>query len=53
MFNLLQTQIANNESVIVQNGKIYVVLIVVCMILIGLFLYVASLDYKVHLMEKK
>jgi CcmD family protein len=53
MFNLLQTQVANNESIMVQNGKIYLVMTIVSIILIGLFIYVASIDKKVTELEKK
>ena len=53
MFNLLQTQVANNEGIMVQNGKIYLVMTIVSIILIGLFIYVASIDKKVSELEKK
>jgi CcmD family protein len=53
MFNLLQTQVVNNESIMVQNGKIYLVMTIVSIILVGLFLYVASVDKKVSQLEKK
>jgi CcmD family protein len=53
MINLLQTQVANNESIMVQNGKIYLVMTIVSIILIGLFIYVASIDKKVAQLEKK
>ena len=53
MFNLLETQIANNESFMVQNGKIFLVMTIVSIILIGLFIYVASIDRKVSQLEKK
>jgi CcmD family protein len=52
MFNLLQTQVANNESIMVQNGKIYLVMTIVSIILIGLFIYVASIDKKLTQLEK-
>lgn len=52
MFNLLQTQIVKNESFMVQNGKIYLVMTIVSIILIGLFIYVASIDRKVSQLEK-
>ncbi|MEO6720368.1 MAG: CcmD family protein [Ferruginibacter sp.] len=35
------------------NGKIYVVVTVCLMILIGLFLYVANIDRKIRKMEKE
>lgn len=53
MFNLLETQIANNEGIMVQNGKIYLVMTIVSIILIGLFIYVASIDKKLSQLEKK
>jgi CcmD family protein len=52
MINLLQTQVANNESIMVQNGKIYLVMTIVSIILIGLFIYVASIDKKLTQLEK-
>jgi len=53
MFNLIQTQVANNESIMVQNGKIYLVMTIVSIILIGLFIYVSSIDRKITQLEKK
>ncbi len=53
MFNLLQTQVANNESFMVQDGKIYLVMTIVSIILIGLFIYVASIDRKITQIENK
>jgi len=53
MFNLLQTQVANNESIMVQNGKIFLVMTIVSIILIGLFIYVASIDRKISQIENK
>ena len=53
MFNLLQAQVANNESFMVQNGKIYLVMTIVSIILVGLFIYVASIDKKITQLEKK
>jgi hypothetical protein len=53
MFNLLETQIAKNESFMEQNGKIFLVMTIVSIILIGLFIYVASIDNKVSKLEKK
>ncbi len=52
MFNLLQTQVTNNEGIMVQNGKIYLVMTIVSIILIGLFIYVASIDKKLSQLEK-
>ena len=53
MFNLLQTQVANQEGIMVQSGKIYLVMTIVSIILIGLFIYVASIDKKITQLEKK
>jgi CcmD family protein len=53
MYNFLQTQLANNESIMVQNGKIYLVMTIVSIILIGLFIYVSSIDRKITQLEKK
>ncbi|MBS1744655.1 MAG: CcmD family protein [Bacteroidetes bacterium] len=36
-----------------QNGKIYVVLAVVVVIVIGLFIYLFNLDRKISRLEKK
>lgn len=52
MINLLQTQVANNEGIMVQHGKIYLVMSIVSIILIGLFIYVASIDKKISQLEK-
>ncbi len=40
-------------DVMTSNGKIYVVMAVVVTIVIGLFLYLLSLDKKISKMEKK
>lgn len=53
MFNLLQTQATNNESFMVQDGKIFLVMTIVSIILIGLFIYVSSIDRKITQLEKK
>ena len=53
MFKLLATEVANNEGVMVQNGKIFLVMTIVSIILIGLFIYVASIDKKLTQLEKK
>jgi CcmD family protein len=53
MFSLLQSKVANNESIMVQDGKIYLVMTIVSIILIGLFLYVSSIDRKIGQIEKK
>ncbi len=53
MFNLLQTQAAKTESFMVQDGKIFLVMTIVSIILIGLFIYVASIDRKITQIENK
>ena len=53
MFKLLNTQTATSEGFMIQNGKIYLVMTIVSIILIGLFIYVASIDKKVSKLEKK
>ena len=40
MIPLLQTKAIDNSSVMVQQGKIYLVMTIVTIILIGLFIYV-------------
>ncbi|MEI7588923.1 MAG: CcmD family protein [Chitinophagia bacterium] len=52
MFQLLQTKAVNNNSIMVQDGKIYLVMTVVSIILIGLFIYVGSIDKKITQLEK-
>jgi hypothetical protein len=42
----------NNESVMMSNGKIYVVMAVVVTIVFGLFLYLFLLDRKISKLEK-
>jgi len=44
MIQLLQA--TSNNGFMVQNGKIFLVMTIVSIILIGLFLYVANLDKK-------
>jgi len=53
MIQLLEIQIASNEGIMVQSGKIYLVMTIVSIILIGLFIYVASIDKKITQLEKK
>lgn len=50
---LVCAQEANKEDIMQLNGRIYVVVAVVVTILIGLFLYVWSLDRKIRKMEKE
>jgi CcmD family protein len=45
--------VANKESIMVQDGKIFLVMTIVTIILIGLFIYVASIDRKVSKLEKR
>ena len=52
MFQLLQTKAVDNNSIMVQDGKIYLVMSIVSIILIGLFIYVASIDKKITQLEK-
>lgn len=46
-------EVAVETDVMRSNGKIYVVMAVVLTIIIGLFIYVASLDRKISKLEKK
>ncbi len=52
MFHLLQTKAVDNNSIMVQDGKIYLVMSIVSIILIGLFIYVGSIDKKISQLEK-
>ena len=52
MVTLLQVQQEATKSIMLQNGKIYLVMTVVCIVLIGLFIYVASIDKKIKQLEK-
>ena len=51
MFQLLQTTAVDNSSIMVQQGKIYLVMTIVTIILVGLFIYVASVDKKISALE--
>ncbi len=56
LFLCLSTQAQNSiqpKDVMNTNGKIYVVMAVVVVIVIGLFLYLISLDRKISKMEKR
>lgn len=56
LFNVVATaqEVAAEENDVMRsNGKIYVVMAVVLTIIIGLFIYVASLDKKISKLEKK
>jgi hypothetical protein len=49
----LAAHAGDGQDVMRSNGKIYVVVAVVVTIVIGLFLYLLSLDRKISKMEKK
>ncbi len=51
MFQLLQAKVVENSSIMVQQGKIYLVMSVVTIILVGLFTYVATIDKKIAALE--
>ncbi len=51
MFQLLQAKIVENSSIMVQQGKIYIVMSVVTIILVGLFIYLATIDKKITALE--
>jgi CcmD family protein len=55
LFNVVATaqEVAAESDVMRSNGKIYVVMAVVLTIIIGLFIYVVSLDKKISKLEKK
>ena len=54
MISLLQAMTANNaDSLMLRDGKIYLVMTVVCIILVGLFIYVASIDKKISRLEQE
>ncbi|BFG69285.1 hypothetical protein KACHI17_01660 [Sediminibacterium sp. KACHI17] len=55
IFNMAASaqEVAAETDVMRSNGKIYVVMAVVLTIIIGLFIYVASLDKKISKLEKK
>jgi len=54
MFSLLQAMTANNaDSLMLRDGKIYLVMTVVSIILMGLFIYVASIDKKISRLEQE
>lgn len=48
-----QKTTGNENSFMYQNGKIFVVMAVVVVIVIGLFIYLFSLDRKISKLEKK
>ena len=51
MFQILQAKAIENSSIMVQQGKIYLVMSVVTIILVGLFIYVATVDKKIAALE--
>jgi hypothetical protein len=52
MISLLQAMTANNsDNLMLRDGKIYLVMTVVSIILVGLFIYVASIDKKISKLE--
>lgn len=52
MVSLLQAMTTNNaDSLMLRDGKIYLVMTIVSIILVGLFIYVASVDKKISKME--
>jgi hypothetical protein len=51
MFQLLQAKAVDNSGIMVQQGKIYLVMTIVTIILVGLFIYVASVDKKITALE--
>jgi CcmD family protein len=54
MISLLQAMTANNaDSLMLRDGKIYLVMTVVSIILVGLFIYVASVDKKISRLEQE
>ena len=54
MISLLQAMNANNaDSLMLRDGKIYLVMTIVSIILVGLFIYVASIDKKISRLEQE
>jgi hypothetical protein len=51
--NLLHAQSVSDGGIMRSNGKILVVMSVVVIILIGLFIYLLSIDRKISLLEKE
>lgn len=52
MISLLQAMTANNsDNLMLRDGKIYLVMTVVSILLVGLFIYVASIDNKISKLE--
>ena len=54
MISLLQAMTANNsDNLMLRDGKIYLVMTIVSIILVGLFIYVASIDKKISKLENR
>ena len=52
MISLLQAMTANNsDNLMLRDGKIYLVMTVVSILLVGLFIYVESIDKKISKLE--
>lgn len=51
--NSHDTLVSNQNNFMTDNGKIYVVMAVVVVIVLGLFLYLINLDRKISRLEKK
>lgn len=52
MISILQAMTANNtDNLMIRDGKIYLVMTIVSIILTGLFIYVASIDKKISQLE--
>jgi CcmD family protein len=53
MISILQAMTANNtDNLMIRDGKIYLVMTIVSIILVGLFIYVASIDKKISQLER-
>ena len=52
MISLLQAMTANNsDNLMLRDGKIFLVMTIVSIILVGLFIYVSSIDRKISKLE--
>ena len=51
--NIQGTVTSNENNFMTDNGKIYVVMAVVLVIVLGLFIYLINLDRKISRLEKK
>jgi CcmD family protein len=52
-FSVQAQEIANSDGIMKSNGKIYVVMAVVVVIVAGLFIYLLNLDGRISKLEKK